>query len=98
QGAVAAFADGKAGTLPVTQAGVTLSRKGVRVTAFCPNPDGAGTVLRLWEQAGASGEITVTLPPGMKATKAKPVTLRGEAEGEAVNIKDGQFTVTLGAW
>jgi hypothetical protein len=52
QPAVAAFAEGKAGTLPPTQAGVTLSRKGVRITAFCPNPDGPGTILRVWEQAG----------------------------------------------
>ena len=67
QGPVAAFADGKPGALPPMQTGIALSRKGVRVTALCPNPDGPGTLLRLWEQAGQSGELTVTLPGGIAA-------------------------------
>ena len=80
------------------------------MTAFCPNPDGAGTVLRVWEQAGFSGHsghsgfsgkggtITVTLPKGMKATSARPVNLRGEPAGEPIAIKDGKFSFDLGAW
>ena len=100
QGVQAAFADGKAGTLPTTQAGVSLSRKGTRVTAFCPNPDAengvAGTLLRLWEQAGVDGEITVTLPAGSKAAQAQPVNLRGEKAGNAVKIEGGKFSFKLG--
>ena len=95
---VAAFADGKPGSLPPTQAGVALSRKGVRVSAFCPNPDGPGMVLRVWEQSGQSGPLTVTLPTGTKAAKAQPVNLRGEPAGEPIPIINGQFTVPLGAW
>ena len=30
------------------------TRRGVMVTAFGPNPDGAGTILRIWELAGRS--------------------------------------------
>ncbi len=82
---------------PVAE-GVVVSRKGVRVTAFCPNPDGAGTVLRVWEQAGRGGEITVTLPKGLKATSAQPVNLRGEPAGEPIAIKEGTFSFVLGAW
>ncbi len=84
--------------LPAVADGVAVSRKGVRVTAFCPNPDGAGTVLRVWEQAGKGGAITVTLPKGMKATSARPVNLRGERAGEPIAIKDGKFSFDLGAW
>ena len=73
-------------------------RPGVRVTAFCPNPDGEGIVLRVWEQAGKGGEITVTLPQGMKATVAQPVNLRGEGEGCPIPVKDGKFSFELNAW
>ncbi len=91
--------DGRARTPAAPEAdGVAVSRKGVRVTAFCPNPDGAGTVLRVWEQAGKAGDITVTLPKGLKATSAQPVNLRGEPIGEPIAIKDGTFSFVLGAW
>ena len=84
--------------LPAATSGVCVSRKGVRVTAFCPNPDGRGTVLRVWEQAGKSGEITVSLPKGIKVTEARPVNLRGERTGEPIAVKDGKFSFELGAW
>jgi alpha-mannosidase len=90
---LAAAADGPAGKLPATQSGVTLSRKGVRVTAFCPNPDGRGTVLRVWEQAGVSGAVTVTIPGNFKT--ATPVNLRGETIGEPSHIKTGKLTFHL---
>ena len=77
---------------------MALSRKGVRVTAFCPNPDGTGIVLRVWEQAGKGGDITVTLPQGLKAAVAQPVNLRGEIAGEPIALKNGSFTFALGAW
>ena len=96
----AARTTARPGTLPPAQAGITLSRKGVAVTAFGPNPDGAGTVLRLWEQAGVTGDLTVTLPAGMSATRARPVTLRGESfPGQAPRaVTDGKFSVPLHAY
>ena len=54
---LAAVADGPAGKLPKAQAGLSVSRPGVLVTAFGQNPDGAGMLLRLWEQSGTSGVL-----------------------------------------
>jgi hypothetical protein len=95
---VAAFADGPRGKLPVTASGLALSRRGVLVTAFGPDPYGAGTILRVWEQAGTSGELTVTLPAAAKYATAAPVNLRGEKAGEPLAIKDGRLTISLGAY
>ena len=94
-----------AGHLPVSQAGLTLSRKGVMVTAFGEDPDGdagaqpgPGTLLRLWEQGGSSGPLTVILPAGLKAVNAQPVNLRGEKTGEPVPITGGKLTFNLKAY
>ena len=86
----------KAGTLPLLTSGLALSRKGVTVTAFGPNPDGAGTLLRVWEQAGHSGELTVTLPA--KFTSATAVNLRGEKTGEPRRIAGSTLAFNLGAF
>ena len=95
---LAAFADGPGGKLPATASGLALSRRGVLLTAFGDNPDGAGTLLRVWEQAGTSGDLTVTLPAGAKFTAATPVNLRGETTGSPLAIKEGKFTFSLGAY
>jgi hypothetical protein len=98
QGLVAGYASGGAGKLPVTQTGLTLSRKGVRVTEFAPDLYSSGTLLRVWEQAGTGGKIDVTLPPGMKITKAQPVDLRGQKLGSDIPVLNGRFAFDLGAW
>lgn len=91
----AAFFDGPAGKLPPVQPGLELSRKGVLVTAFGPNPDGEGILLRLWEQAGRDGPCKVTLPEGLRGHKARPCDLRGRPiEGTLAN-RDGQLEVPL---
>ena len=97
---LAAVADGPAGKLPATQTGLAMSRPGVLVTAFGADPDGVnkGTLLRVWEQSGAGGEITVTLPQGLAAKTAMPVNLRGEKTGEPIGVKDGQLTFNLKAY
>lgn len=87
------------GNLPPTLTGIELSRKGVIVTAFGEDPDGnAGTLLRVWEQTGASGKLTVTLPEGMKVSVAEPVDLRGEKKGAPIGVQSGQFEIELGAY
>jgi hypothetical protein len=88
------------GKLPPAQAGLTLSRKGVMATAFGPNPDGAGTLLRVWEQGGVSGELTVTLPSGFEAKNARLVNLRGETDPDQTTLKygDGKASFPLGAY
>jgi hypothetical protein len=86
------------GKLPVTQQGISLSRKGVALTAFGPNPDGDGTIIRLWEQGGTSGKLEVALPAGAKFTTAIPVNLRGEKTGEPLKITDGKLSFDLHAY
>jgi len=90
--------DGDAGQLPVKDEGISISRKGVLVTAFGENPDGKGTVLRLWEQSGISNNVTVKLPIGSKYTKAIPVNLRGEVIGKSISIIEGNLRFSLKAF
>jgi hypothetical protein len=94
----AAIADGPAGKLPLAQAGLTLSRKGVLVTAFGASPDGPGRLLRLWEYAGRSGECQIWLPAGMEARSAQPVDLRGRPAGRPLVIEDRRLRVELPAF
>lgn len=88
----------KNGKLPVSQSGISLSRKGVAVSAFGSNSDGEGTILRLWEQGGASGKLEVTLPAGAKFTTAFEVNLRGEYIGKPIKITNGSFSFFLNAY
>jgi alpha-mannosidase len=95
---LAGVADGPAGKLPPTQAGLTISRSGVLVTAFGQNPDGPGTLLRLWEQAGVSADCAVAFPPAMKVESVQPVDLRGQPLGQAIAVKAGGLSFPLRAY
>jgi hypothetical protein len=95
---LAAMADGAPGALPPDRPGLELSRKGILVTAFGSNPDGPGTVLRLWELAGQSGTVRVMLPEGMTTKQVQPVDLRGRPIGKPIAAKDGSFKVQVGAF
>ncbi|HPD29431.1 MAG TPA: DUF5054 domain-containing protein [Phycisphaerae bacterium] len=86
---------GKAGTLPPARAGLTLSRKGVLVTALGPNPDGHGLLLRLWEQIGSDQPCRVQLPDGLRPTSVLPCDLRGRPSGEPIPVKEGVFEVPM---
>jgi hypothetical protein len=94
----AGIAEGAAGKLPPTRRGLELSRAGVFVTAFGPNPDGDGVVLRLWEQAGRSGKCQVSLPAGVPANSVQPVDLRGRPTDRPIPVRRGRFTVPLRAF
>ena len=85
---LAVVVDGPPGDLPERREGLSVSRRGVLLTAFGSNPDGPGTLLRLWEQSGVSGDVTVTLPGQFRT--AIPVTLRGEPTGKPAAIPGGQ--------
>ncbi|MHB8971601.1 MAG: hypothetical protein ACYC3X_18550 [Pirellulaceae bacterium] len=89
---LAAASSGPAGSLPVTQSGVVLSRSGVAVTAFGPNPDGPGTLVRLWAQAGQGGDCSVQLPAGMHVSSVQPVDLRGRPRGAPIPVHNNAFT------
>jgi len=86
------------GQLPPSARGIELSRKGVVVTAFGPNPDGDGTLLRLWETAGNSGEIAVNLPPELKCASAQPVDLRGRPLGTPLPVRNDTISTSLKAF
>ncbi|MEO6284336.1 MAG: hypothetical protein ABIN80_22080 [Dyadobacter sp.] len=90
-------ADGTAGQLSRRKTGLSTSRGGALVTAFGENPDGAGIIFRLWEQAGVSGNMTVSLPEKSKFTKATPVNLRGELTGTVIAVSNDKFSFFLGA-
>ena len=95
---LAAVADGAPGPLPASRTGLTVEGKNALVTAFGPNPDGPGTILRLWEHAGRSGNLRVHLPPGMRAAQVIPVDLRGQRAGRPVAVRAGTFKVGLEAF
>jgi len=92
---LAALTNGPAGNLTPLDAGLTLSRRGVLVTALADTP--AGLVLRLWEQAGQGGTLGVRLPGWMTASSAQPCDLRGTAEGGPIAVQDGRLELTVGA-
>jgi alpha-mannosidase len=93
-----ASANTRRGKLPTEQKGLSVSRPGVLITAFGANPDDEGTLLRVWEQAGVSGMLTVELPDGISIAKATPVNLRGEKTGKSINVRDAKLTFELGAF
>ena len=92
---VASYASGPAGTRPTAQTGLSLSRGGVLLSAFGSNPDGPGTLLRLWEQAGQTGPCVVHLPESVAAKRAQPVDLRDRPNGPALPVENHTFTVPL---
>jgi len=95
---LAAATNGEAGTLPAAQRGVELSARGTLVTAFGPNPDGPGTVLRLWEHAGVRGPCQVRLPAGLDVKEVQPANLRGVPLGPPLSVEEGVFTTNLNAF
>jgi hypothetical protein len=87
------------GKLPAQQKGIELSRKGIVVTAYGQDADGnKGTLLRIWEEAGNDGMVSITLPVGKTFRKATPVNLRGEANGKTINIVQGKFSCAVKAF
>lgn len=91
------YSEGDGGKLPVSASGVTLSRKGILVTAFGDNIDGEGDVLRLWEQSGESGKCFVALP-GNGYRSGQFCNLRGEPIGTPFPIKGNTFIVDVQAY
>lgn len=89
---------GGAGKLPSAASGVAVSRPGVLVQAFGKNPDGRGVVLRVWDQTGEPGTLTVTLPAGVRFKTATPVDLRGDHPGKSLPVRDGKVTFSLKAY
>ncbi len=86
----AAFFDGAAGSLQPARAGLEIKPAGGSlVTAFGPNPDGEGTILRIWELAGRSGRCQVRVPVGLGARAVQPIDLRGRSIGKPIPLVSG---------
>ncbi len=98
QGLRGCIISSKPGNLPVVKKGISLSRKGILITAFGSNPFGEGTIIRLWEQAGTSGKCEISLPEGAHFTKAIPCDLRSQINGNTIYLKDNAFEIVLGAY
>src|SRR6185437_9054618 len=92
------MAGGNPGNLPTTKTGISVSRVGILITAFGKNPDGDGTILRLWEQAGISGSCTVKLGMGNSVKAVIPIDLRGNAIGKKIFVDKGAFSFHLGKY
>jgi hypothetical protein len=91
------FFDGKKGSLPTMQEGLSLSRKGILVTSFRETDH--GTELRLWEQAGNSGICQIKILAGADFKNAYPCNLRGEIiEEKGIDIIHGTFEVLMEAY
>jgi hypothetical protein len=86
-------ADG--GPLPVQYSGIEMSCRGVLVTAFGPNPDGEGILLRVWEQAGKERTCRVQLPETLQVSEVWPSDLRGRPQAAAVPVVQGRFEINL---
>lgn len=96
---LAKVTEGHKGTLPSTAAGLAVSRKGVLVTAFGPNPDGGnGTLLRIWEQAGKAGPLQIVFPKGMTVSAVTPLNLRGEKIGKRRAVANNAITIPVKAY
>jgi hypothetical protein len=90
-------AEGNPGNLPATKTGISVSRGGILITAFGKNPDAGGSILRLWEQAGISGDCTVK--SGIENLKAVvPIDLRGNRTGKKITVNKGTFSFYLGKY
>ncbi len=92
------FSSGRNGDLPVSREGVSLSLKGMALTAFKRSQDGQGALLRIWEQAGNKGECLISLPKQLQVSSAQPVNLRGVASGDPIPITDGIFSLKVEAY
>ena len=94
----AVFYEGPKGEIPATAEGISLSRKGILLTAFKTNPDRDTMVLRLWEQAGKDGLCEVSLPEGSDYNRAYPCNLRDEITDErGIVISNNTFQFTIQA-
>ncbi len=91
-----AYADGDSGKLPVEKTGIELSRKGVLLSANYNSKE--GTIVRVWEQNGTSGLLTITFPEEVKFKKAILVNLRGEKIGNPIDIVDRKLIFNLHAY
>lgn len=91
----AAYSDKPNGELPAYYEGLKLDRKGIYMTALQKNED--DLLLRLWEQAGMGGEVTITLPESFRYKKAMLCNLRNVKLGKEIKITGQKLRLSIDA-
>jgi alpha-mannosidase len=81
------------GDLPQRHSFAGVADTNVVLTAVKRSEDGKGLVMRFYEWAGKSGNVTLTVPPG--ATSAGVVNLMEKPEGSALTVTDNKVTVPV---
>jgi hypothetical protein len=89
-------AEGKPGKLPLEKTGIEHSNKGVML--FIENTKEEATILRVWEQTGSSGPLTITFPDEMKIKTAIPVDLRGTITGSPIEVTNNKLVHYVNAY
>ena len=82
-----------AGDLPQRHSLAAVSNPNVVLTAMKRSEDGKGLVMRFYEWAGKSGNVTLTVPPG--ATSASVVNLMEKPEGQPLTVTNNKVTVAV---
>ncbi len=90
------YAEGEPGKLPAEKTGIELSRKGILLSANYNSKK--GTIIRVWEQNGTAGQLTITLPEEMKVKTAIPVDLRETITGKPIEVRDSKLVFHLNAY
>jgi hypothetical protein len=74
--------------------GLKLSRKGIQVTSFGPNPYGEGVLLRLWELAGSDDPVEISFPKTCNIKSVVACDLRGRPisdENYEINVNSNSI-------
>ena len=82
-----------AGALPAEHSFVSVQGDDVVLTAMKKAEDGDGLLLRFYEWAGKSGNVTLTVPPGAKA--ATITNLMEKPEGQPPAVAGDHVTVPV---
>ena len=90
------YYDGPKGESPVVAEGISLSRKGILLTAF--KVEAGGKLIRLWEQAGISGLCKLSLPDDSSYKKAYACNLAREiSDDKGIEIIDNSIQFEISA-
>ena len=90
------YYDGKPGEHPVKQEGVSLSRKGILLSALYESKE--GTILRLWEQSGKGSICNVNMIKGTGFKRAYRCNLRNKiTDQKGIAIVNDSFQFKINA-
>jgi alpha-mannosidase len=93
---VARLVRGGAGGLPPSQSFLRLEAASAALSSLYPDGETGAALLRLWETAGATQEVTLAGP--LAGGTAQVVNLLGEEVGPPPSGQPGRWQVSLGAW